>query len=171
MSSDTPQIYDQDYRHFDLLIWQAPTWASAIFTFTMTTAGLLLANSKHVEGALKLDPLPTLAVFLLAVFVVLVLLANALVRFRLHQGSKLAPATKVDRPDWQPRGHTSLQLIIFVEASVLLVFGLYCAGLPLWLSNSLGVALLAVGFPVVERWVLRTIVVQRSRLTANISPS
>jgi hypothetical protein len=54
---------------------------------------------------------------------------------------------------------------------VLLVFGLYCAGLPLWLSNSLGVALLAVGFPVVERWVLRTIVVQRSRLTANISPS
>ncbi|WP_271009283.1 hypothetical protein [Paucibacter sp. B51] len=161
MPAERPQLYDQDYRHFDTLIWQAPTWASAVFTFTMTTAGLLLTNLEKVSLALKLDPLPTLSVFLLAVFVVLMLLANALVRFRLHQGALPAPAIVVRRPWWQPRGHTSLLLVIFIESAVLLSFGLYCAGLPIQASNAAAIALLVVLFPILELWVLNTIELQR----------
>lgn len=162
MPSENPQRYDQDYRHFDTLIWQAPTWASAVFTFTMTTAGLFLSNIEKVSDSLNLDPLPTLSVFLLAVFVVLILLANALTRFRLHQGALPAPCVKVYRPWWQLRGHTSLLLVIFIESAVLLSFGLYCAGLPLVLANSAGALLLLVVFPLVEHWVVKTIERQRS---------
>lgn len=163
MTTEKSQLYDQDYRHFDVLIWQAPTWASAIFTFTMTTAGLLLANLKHFREELKLEPLQTLAVFLLAVFLVLSLLANALTRFRLHQGALPAPEVNVPRPVWQLRGHTSLQLIIHIEASVVLSFGLYCAGAPLQAANLVAAIFLLVGFPALEYWVLSSIKTLRSR--------
>lgn len=161
MTTSNLQIYDQDYRHFDILIWQVPTWASAIFTFTMTTAGLVLANAKNIEASLGLDPLKTLTTFLLTVFIVLVLLANVLVRFRLHQGALPSPSS-IPRPFWQPRGHTSLQLIIFIEAAVLLTFAAHTAGVPHWISNAIGTLFLLGGFSVLELWVLRTIRLLRS---------
>lgn len=162
MTTVAPQIYDQDYRHFDVLIWQVPTWASAIFTFTTTTAGVVVANLDKIENGLNLDPLKTLSVFVLAVFGVLLLLSNVLIRFRIHQGCLPPPRATIPRPNWQLRGHTALQLIIAVEAAVLLAFGLYCAGAALWLSNSVALVLVFVGFPVLEAWYLGAIKLQRA---------
>jgi hypothetical protein len=161
------EIYNQDYRHFDTLIWQTPTWASAIFTFTVTAAGMLVTNLDKVDKVLKLDPLNTLVLFLFAVFVVLLLLNNALVRFRLHQGALPAPKAVVPRPRWQPRGHTSLQLIVFIESAVLLNLGLMVAGMEYLAANVLAGIYLIVGFFATERWVLRTIVSLQQRGQSN----
>lgn len=157
MPETISQRYDQDYRHFDTLIWQVPTWASAIFAFTLTAAGLIVANIAPIESRLSIDALRTLSVFLFVVFVILLLLANVLVRFRFHQGALSAPPS-IYRPSWQLPGHTSLLLIVFIEAAALLALALTTAGASLQVANCISAFFLLAGFYSLERWVRRVVV-------------
>lgn len=155
MATEIREIYTQDYRHFDNLIWQVPAWATAVFSFSVTSAVIILANSSSIEKSLPIDPLRTLSVFLFSVFAVLVLLTNVFLKFRLHQKSVFRPHRRDVPSLWfMPSGQTSLLLILFVESSVILCFSLVVAGISLMLTKLLTVAFLLVGFSYVE-WSVR----------------
>jgi hypothetical protein len=149
-----PQIYSQDYRHFDVLIWQVPSWASAVFALTIASAATILANGRSIVSAISLTAQSVAASFLLTMSLVMFLLANVLFRFRLHQAQiRLRPAPNVPKPRFIPGGHTSLQLIVTVEATALLLAALVLFevrhGVSLALSSGFG----ALVFWVAERRV------------------
>lgn len=168
MATEIPEIYTQDYRHFDNLIWQVPAWATAVFSFSVTSAVIILANSSCIEKLLSIDPLRTLSVFLFSVFLVLVLLTNVFLKFRLHQKSVFRPHRRDVPSLWfMPSGQTSLLLILFVESSVILCFALVVAGFNLMLTKLLTAAFLLVGFAYVE-WSVRRLL---ATITANREPA
>lgn len=155
MVTEIPEIYTQDYRHFDNLIWQVPAWATAVFSFSVTSAVIILANANSIEKLFPIDPLRTLSIFLFSVFAVLMLLTNVFLKFRLHQKSVFRPHRRDVPSLWfMPSGQTSLLLILFVEASVILCFALVAAGISLMLTKVLTIVFLVVGFSYVE-WSVR----------------
>ncbi|NTV46557.1 MAG: hypothetical protein HGB11_08585 [Chlorobiales bacterium] len=128
MATTGRDLYDQDYRHFDVMIWQVPAWATALFALTAVASGNLLSNTNTLDR-LHLDVLKTVALFIGAIAVVLLLLANVLVRFRLHQGALIRPPeTIIKTAPWQIRGGTALLAIIFIEAGLLVAFALALLG-------------------------------------------
>lgn len=124
MTIDTHEIYTQDYRHFDSLIWQVPAWASAIFSFAVTASVLALTNSASIERSLPIDASRSVSIFLFSVFVIFLLLINVFLRFRLHQRVVFRPHRREVPSLWfMLSGQSSLLLILFVEAAVILCFG------------------------------------------------
>lgn len=116
-----PGIYTQDYRHFDTLVWQVPTWTSAIFALTATAAGFIVANANSITAASGLSARYLLGTFLSVMTFVLFLLSNVLFRFRLHHAQiVLSPEPNLPASRFLPRGHTSLQLIAGLECGALL---------------------------------------------------
>lgn len=79
------EIYNQDYRHFDSLIWQVPAWGTAVFSLSMTAAALVIGNITTIEQSLPVSGLKSLSLFLFSIFFVLILLKNVYLKFRLHQ--------------------------------------------------------------------------------------
>jgi quercetin dioxygenase-like cupin family protein len=153
-ASSIPDIYTQDYRHFDNLIWQVPAWASAIFALALTLAVLVLANGATIEGSLSVDAVRSVSVFLFSVFLILLLLLNVFLRFRLHQRVAHRPERpRVDRLWYMPPGQLSLQLILFTESAVVLCFALVSAGVDRFVAKAIAALFLILGFWYVEMTV------------------
>jgi hypothetical protein len=151
------QIYSQEYRHFDTLIWQVQTWASGIFALTITASSVVIQDIEKIEKVLPINALRALAIFLTIVFAVLLLLSNVLVRFRIHQGALgELPTPRLPRAWWQPPGQTSLLLIIFLVASAILSFALIVWGISPDTATILSLIFLFGGFFVTEQWTRRT---------------
>ena len=146
------EIYTQDYRHFDSLIWQVPAWASAIFSFSITGAILVLINDARIEDLFpSINASLSVSIFLFCIFVVLLLLTNVFLRFRLHQRVGCQPNI---RCLWYMLpGQSSLLLILFIEASVILCFALITAKVELLITIKVTVMFLVLGFGYVERSV------------------
>jgi len=112
--------YTEDYRHFDNLIWQVPNWASATFALTATAASVGAVNGEAFLVATGLSIKPFLGTFLLIVAIVLTLLWNVLFRFRVHQATiRIRPSPHVKHYAFLPAGHTSIQLVMSIEAGAL----------------------------------------------------
>lgn len=152
-----PDIYTQDYRHFDNLIWQVPAWASAIFSLAITASALVLANAKPIEAAFSLTVSAprSVAFFLFAVFFVLLFLTNVFLRFRLHQRVAPRPNRRNVPALWyMGSGQTSLLLVLFVEAGFILCFALIALGLAPVVADAIVAALFVPAFLYVE-WSIR----------------
>lgn len=164
LTTSVPEIYTQDYRHFDSLIWQVPAWASAIFSFSITGAVLVLANAVKIESLLpSINASFSVSMFLLSVFVVLLLLLNVFLRFRLHQRVVFRPNRRnVPRLWYMPSGQSSLLLVLFIEAAVILCFALITAGIGLLTAIGVTVVFLLVGFGYVEISVRRLSAILRA---------
>ncbi len=119
----TGERYTAEYRHFDALIWQLPGWSTAIF---LVTAG----GSRSIQQAVFLQESTGLTAEQLAsglfglMFLVILVLSQALYRFREHQAAlrQHAPA-----PPWSSSA-TYLQLIVTAEAFTLLFLVLLMNG-------------------------------------------
>lgn len=119
MSMNVPQYYHQDWRHFDSLVWQVPSWSTAIFTLTVATSGFLLVNGAVIEKAFQINILLVLAVFLTAISAIFCLLIHVLNRFRLHRGG-LSPIRPIlGMPTTNLFTDTALSLILFIELAFL----------------------------------------------------
>lgn len=143
----TTEFYSQDYRHFDTLIWQVPTWSSAIFALTAVATGAVLSNSTNTTLIFGVEAKTILASLLGTVTLVLLLLWNVLLRFRMRQaGIHLHPNTFIPtRSFFQPGGQECLQLIAALEISVLLAGILLLFGAPAaWAALDTLVLLLAL---------------------------
>ncbi len=152
---NSEESYIQDYRHFDNLIWQIPAWASAIFSFSVTTSVLALSNAKSIESTLPIDAGHAVAVFLFSVFFVFLLLTCVFLRFRLHQRSIYRPNRKHVPSKWfLVPGQSALLLVLFLESGVILSFALVTVGLNAIHSIAVGMAFLLIGFSYVE-WSIR----------------
>jgi hypothetical protein len=154
--TSVPDIYTQDYRHFDNLIWQVPAWASAIFSLAITASALGLANAKQIEAAFSLPVSAprSIAFFLFGVFFVLLFLTNVFLRFRLHQRVAPRPNRRhVPAPWYMGSGQTSLLLVLFTEAGLILCFALITLGLAPVFADAIVAALFVPAFLYVERSV------------------
>jgi len=151
-SISVPEIYTQDYRHFDNLIWQVPAWSSAIFSFAVTGAIVAIANSSKLTSFLPdIDVCRSISMFLFSIFFVLLLLLNVFLRFRLHQCMVPRPIEfDVPRPWYMLRGQSALLLILFFEAAVLLCFALITAGLYVVYARVVAIAFLLICYSYVE---------------------
>lgn len=147
-----PDIYTQDYRHFDNLIWQVPAWASAIFSVAITVAALVLANGKSIAAFLPaIDVSHSVSVFLFSILFVLLLLTNVFLRFRLHQRVVFRPNRRNVPCLWyMVSGQAALMLVLFVEIAVILCFALVTAGVDLLLAKSLAAVFLVLAYWYVE---------------------
>ncbi len=144
---ETPEFYSQDYRHFDTLIWQVPTWSSAIFALTAVATGAVLSNAANTNLIFGVEAKTVLASLLGTVTLVLLLLWNVLLRFRMRQaGIHLHSNTFIPaRSFFQPGGQECLQLIAALEISVLLAGILLLFGAPAtWAGFTALVLLLAM---------------------------
>lgn len=154
-TTTAPDIYTQDYRHFDNLIWQIPAWASAIFSFAITAAVLSLANSKLIEISLpNISVSHSVSVFLFTIFFVLLLFVNVFLRFRLHQRVAPRPNRRNVPCLWyMVSGQTSLLLVLFVETGAIFYFALITAGVSLILAKCIAAVSFVLAFWYVERSV------------------
>lgn len=144
--------YPEDYRHFDNLIWQVPAWTTAIFGLSIGAASSVLTSAQEIGAILPLEPIKTLSVFLFSVFLVLVVLGNVFIRFRLHQRTVDRPERKRVPKSWYMySGQTALLFVMFLESALVLCFALVCAGTPLTIGWSLSLFFLFFGFGFVER--------------------
>jgi hypothetical protein len=145
-------MYSEDWRHFDNLIWQVPSWSSAIFTLTFASASIFISSKNSLEEMVPIDSLKALAVFVTSIAVVFLLLINVLTRFRLHRqalrtiGGGLKGIPKTLYAD------TSLMLIVFVEFAILVGTASLCWGLNYKLSCITGVFALICSIPL-EWWI------------------
>lgn len=161
---ESNDAYNQDYRHFDNLIWQVPAWASAIFSFSITASVLALANRVSIEKTLPVDGMLAVAVFLFSVFFVFLLMMNVFLRFRLHQRPIYRPNRKSVPSCWfMIPGQTSLLLILFIEAGVILCFSFIAFGMKPLYAYMIGALFLFLGFLYVESVVRRLSEAMRSQ--------
>ena len=114
------EIFSQDYRHFDNLIWQVPVWATALSMFSMYASNAILQNECAVENYMGISGKTALGIFYIIVFVILLLLSRVLHRFRSHQAGLPPPKTNIKRPKIF-KGQFCLQLIIAIEYSFFLM--------------------------------------------------
>lgn len=150
-------IYIQDYRHFDNLIWQVPAWASAVFGLAITASVLVLANGKAIEAFLptSISATHTASIFLFFILLVLILLTNVFLRFRLHQRVAPRPHRRDVPALWfMVSGQTSLLLVLFVEAAITFCFALVLAGTKPSVANTFTAVLFVPTFLYVE-WSVR----------------
>jgi len=103
------QEYNNDYRHFDNLIWQCSAWASALFTLGL--AGLTqISQGNPLSSIIRgFGYIPMLATFSAMFGVFILVISHALYRFRWHQNCKrwLSP-------------QFGLQCMVNVQATVLI---------------------------------------------------
>ena len=126
----TPSKYNEEYRHFDTLIWQMPTWSTAIF---LGTAAVIAQNSLDMsKPILGVDASTIVGVFLLAVGGFLIGLTQAVYRFRCHQ----APLKKHPQTPWWQYASTALQLLVAAQGFLVLTVALCAFGADVVISGT-----------------------------------
>jgi hypothetical protein len=155
-ASQAPDVYTQDYRHFDNLIWQVPAWSTAVFALSVTATVLALANATAIGSKLSVDVYHAAALFQGVVLGILLLFTNVYLRLRLHQRVVNRPQRRhVPSPWFLVPGQTALLGVLVLESATILCFALGLAGLH---PNSAAIAATAVflpGFAYVELTVRR----------------
>lgn len=160
-SRDPEKTYNAAYRHFDTLIWQVPAWSSALFAAIVasvnsfltpasaqpTAAALPPSSSNAVVALLRLSTEAFAAVQIGFFGLFTLALAYALYRFRWHQIGVRGWRNTSTSPRYSPQ--TYLQLLVHIEAGLLLFVALALAGLP---QSAVGVALLLVVGWMFFRW-------------------
>lgn len=77
-------VYDENYRHFDSMIWQIPGWSTAVFLGAAAVVG-----QANIDTIAKIMPMYSveslLTGFLAVVFLFLLSSTQMLYRFRVHQ--------------------------------------------------------------------------------------
>lgn len=151
-----PDVYTQDYRHFDNLIWQVPAWTSAVFSFAITASAVLLANTKSIEEACPFDvSVPrSVSFFLFSVLFIMLLLTNVFLRFRLHQRVVPRPNRRQVPTLWYMiSGQTSLLLLLFSEMGLTCCFALIALGIEPFVAETVVATLFVSAFLCIERSV------------------
>lgn len=74
--------YSEDYKHFDNLIWQIPTWSVAIFTGILIGANEII---KDTSPSWPIEKDTLLALIFFSGFIFLFTLSYTLHRFSCHQ--------------------------------------------------------------------------------------
>ena len=112
-STATEEVYTEAYRHLDNLIWQVPSWSTAILVGIFAFTNFPSDNS-------SLDKNYFVQFFLALMFIVLSVFSYALYRFRKRQWPlKLYRKTPILKS-----AQTYLQLIVTLE-SLSLLFGFF----------------------------------------------
>lgn len=128
-SNDSPDVetkYTDEYRHFDILIWQTPAWCTAIFLVTLI--GLNSISPDNVIIANTLMSGKELAIgFVTIMFLFVFSLTHALYRFRVHQSS-----LKKHRTPFWASASTYLQVLVTAQSMSLLAILLLLFSAPLW---------------------------------------
>lgn len=145
------EVYSKDYRHFDELIWQVPTWCTAIFTATITGGIVFLSLSDELKDTIaKVFSIQNNNIFIqrhyilfyyfVFMFLVLIIFSYALLRFRTHQ----RPLGKCKNIRFYKSSQMYLQLVTCFEFCVLLLFVLVIAGVSVLASEVVCAVVLAV---------------------------
>lgn len=106
--------YSEDYKHFDKLIWQVPTWCTAIFT------GVLVASNEVMRKYLQtwgINQNIFLSLMLGSGFVFLFSLSYALFRYRWHQAHTI---DKTKPPFAKISAQFFLQLSVSLQSVIFL---------------------------------------------------
>lgn len=146
MSMNVPQYYHQDWRHFDSLVWQVPSWSTSIFTLTVATSGFLLVNGAVIEKAFQINILRVLAIFLTAISAIFCLLIHVLTRFRLHRGGLSPSSPIIGMPKPILYTGTALSLILFIELAFLVAASVIAWGFGSHVSFTVAEIVLLVWF-------------------------
>jgi hypothetical protein len=109
-----------------VLIWQVPAWSTALFSLAITAAVVALANSRTIgEVMTEIDIRRTVSLFLAATALVILLLAVAFMKFRMHQAAVFRPnRLALPRRWFLPSGQACLLFILLLEASLMLDFSM-----------------------------------------------
>jgi len=118
--------FGEEYRHFDNLIWQGPSWCTAIFL------GVLVASNqiaKDYATAWSVSDKIVLGLVLLVGFFFLLTCSYAVFRFRDHQ-TKVAPEGSYPKLGAQ----TLLQLNVTAQSAILLGLILHLVSRSIWIA-------------------------------------
>lgn len=142
------EMYTTEYRHFDTMIWQLPTWCTAIFA--ATAIGVNSIYSGSITEATGLSKRAVATGFLVSMFLFILALSHALYHFRKHQ----AVFRRFPRVPFWSSAQTYLQMVVTLEAFTLLLLVLLINGLrpssALW-----GCMLIALLITLYREFVLR----------------
>lgn len=146
------EIYSQDYRHVDGLIWAVPAWSTAVFSLSMTSAALVISNIANIQNNLPINPIKLLSLFLITIFFVLMLLKNVFLRFRVNQ-RHIPQLNRSNAPSawFLIRGQTALLLLLFIETSTTLCFAMITLGVNTSWAIISALLFLFIGFIYVEK--------------------
>jgi hypothetical protein len=119
----TSSDYSDAYKHFDILIWQVPVWASAIFTVAILGTPTF---ETHTVQSLGVPVKILMSYFYGLVGVSLASFSYALFRFRSHhiKSKSYTPSGKNISPQ------VGLQLVVNLQASALVFAAFLVQGYP-----------------------------------------
>jgi len=130
--------YNAAYRHFDILIWQGPAWATAVFVGAVIGVGTAQgAGGPLVTSGGPVTPHLFLGAFLGVVFLAIFALGHVIYRFRVHQ----APFRR-HRTSRLASAQAYLQTLVTLESAVVLLGLFALARCPALYSFGVPVALL-----------------------------
>jgi hypothetical protein len=107
-----PAKYSEEYRHFDVLIWQTPIISSAILAFTLST----LSDDGNVE------PVSAMLLLLIVSFILGTIYYN-LFRWRVHQ-QYTERSNAPGLPDRRTKKHKRFGAQFYLQLSTGLLFAL-----------------------------------------------
>lgn len=132
------ELYNEAYRHFDTLIWQVPAWSSALFAAVIAIIGAVFGIDSESAFFSEFIPQNILVSVLLLFFGLFTLaLSYALYRFRWHQSNVKPWGGRLISPQF------FLQLLVSIEAGILLAGALIFLSIELTYPVSVIIALIA----------------------------
>jgi len=129
MENNTRQLYSDDYKHFDNLIWQVPAWGFAAFSGTFLILSEIVSKYSEKWG-ISLNTL--LGLILLCGFMFLFSYSYALFRYRWHQKHVI---DKTEPPFVKVGAQTMLQFSISLQSAILLTLSLHMFFQLFWLIS------------------------------------
>ncbi len=117
MNNEYMSEYSEDYKHFDNLIWQVPTWCTAIFTGTIV--GLNEILNKYNKETWGIDQNILIFLILFCGFIFLLSFSYALYRYRVHQLYTKKPKLP-ELASTKYGAQTVLQFSISLQSAVLI---------------------------------------------------
>ena len=135
-STDSEKKYSEEYRHFDNLILQIPSWCTVIFLITLV--GLNTISADNIIIANTGIAINNLAIgFVIVMFLFVIALSHSLYRFRVLQSS-----LKEYKSSFWTSASSYLQVMVNAQAMCLFVILLLLFSVHLWVSLIIGVTAL-----------------------------
>jgi hypothetical protein len=133
--NNAKKIYSREYCHFDKLIWQDPTWCTAIFTATIAGGFAFISlddKSKNtIVNFLNLSSNNILFYYFSFFSIVLMVFSYVLYRLRIHQ----RPLGRWKNIPFYKSAQLGLQLVTCFEFCILLLFVFLIKGVSLLISG------------------------------------
>ena len=148
--------HSDNYRHFDSLIWQLPTWSTALFALAIAAAATALSyNSKDGPGlanGLQLDIVRSTGLVFALTSLIMFLLTMIFTKLRINQNAWNLKVNNIHDENHLPRrwyllsGQKCLLALLALETGCLMSFSLVLGGyLPVCaLPTSLGLIVLVL---------------------------